>query len=98
MDLQRQGLTEKALCIADKEKMLLKGGVTTRIQEMLEVRISRCTGQSCKSDAEIDEFLDSHALILLNQYNIIDFENKEEPVSPTLLIAYGENIKYKGGT
>ena len=65
MDEQRQSLTAKALCIADKEKMVLKGGTTTPIQEMLEVRVSRCT-VGCQSDTEIAKFLDSHALILLN--------------------------------
>ena len=97
MDDQRRFLTEKGLCVADKEKMLLKGGVTTAIQEMLEVRVSRCS-QNCKSEAEINTFLDTHALIVLNQYNIIDFENQDEPVKPTYLVAYGENIKYKGET
>ena len=98
MDEQRQVLTADALCIADKEKMLLKGGVTTVTQQMLEVRVSKCTGQSCKSEEEIEEFLEVHSLILLNQYRIIEIENEEEPVKPTYLVAFGENIKYKDET
>ena len=53
------------LCILDKHELNIRGARLSSVTELIEIRITNCKAPNvCKSEKEINDFLDSHHFVV----------------------------------
>lgn len=60
---------------------------------MLEIRVAKCKGRdTCRSEAEIEQYLKQHKLMVWNLFGVIDFDNITEPIQQQKFTTYWDTI------